>query len=122
MSKPLAFVMAIVTIGLIPASVGAQPTASTPPTPARIAPKDVLLRQIAGIEKLLTGIATEMPADKYEFVPTEGRSVGSARSRNRSSMPRRSTILWPTRSWESESPATWLMSAGRTTSNPRMTG
>jgi hypothetical protein len=33
-------------------------------------------RMIAGIEKQLTGIAQEMPEDKYEFAPTEGAFRG----------------------------------------------
>jgi uncharacterized damage-inducible protein DinB len=32
--------------------------------------------QIASIEKELTGVASEMPADKYEFAPTQGAFRG----------------------------------------------
>ncbi len=31
---------------------------------------------IAGVEKQITGIATEMPADKYGFAPTQGAFTG----------------------------------------------
>jgi uncharacterized damage-inducible protein DinB len=69
-------VITFVMMGLTPAIVGAQPGASAPPTSARSSPKDVMLKQVANIEKLLTGIATEMPADKYEFVPSAGAFRG----------------------------------------------
>jgi uncharacterized damage-inducible protein DinB len=68
--------VAVVMLAPLPAAVSAQPAASVSPAAERIAPKDVMLTQIAGIEKLLTGIATEMPADKYEFVPTAGAFRG----------------------------------------------
>lgn len=76
MIRTLSLAVAFVILGLTPAIVGAQPAASVSPSADRIAPKDVMLKQIAGLEKLLTGIATEMPADKYEFVPTAGAFRG----------------------------------------------
>jgi hypothetical protein len=31
---------------------------------------------ITGVEKMITGVATEMPEDKYTFVPTDGAFRG----------------------------------------------
>ena len=76
LSIAVALAVAVAMLALMPAAVRAQPAASVSPAADRIAPKDVMLEQIAGIEKLLTGIATEMPADKYEFVPTAGAFRG----------------------------------------------
>lgn len=36
----------------------------------------VLLEMVGSVEKALTGVATEMPEEKYEFVPTEGAFRG----------------------------------------------
>lgn len=74
MIKLLSFALVLIGTCLAPAIA----TAQTPATPAsaRISPKDVMLKQIAGIEKLLTGIATEMPAEKYDFVPKDGAFRG----------------------------------------------
>src|SRR5688572_22539772 len=75
--RTLSFAVAFVGVGLTPAVVSAQqPPASVSPTSPRISPKDVMLKQVADIEKLLTGVATEMPADKYDFVPTAGAFRG----------------------------------------------
>lgn len=71
--RALPFVITLTIAGSMPGLASAQPAASAS---TRHAPKDVLLKQVAGIEKLLTGIATEMPADKYEFVPTAGAFRG----------------------------------------------
>jgi uncharacterized damage-inducible protein DinB len=35
-----------------------------------------MLQMIASVEKQITGIATEMPADKYKFAPTQGAFRG----------------------------------------------
>ena len=47
------------------------PEASLAQTPSGSATSSVL-EMVAGIEKTLTAVAEEMPADKYEFVPTDG--------------------------------------------------
>lgn len=65
-----------VTIGLllaitIPSPASAQP-AAVPDKPATAA----VLGMISGIEKTLIAVAEEMPADKYEFAPTEGSFRG----------------------------------------------
>jgi hypothetical protein len=76
LSRALAIVIAVTLAGLTPGIVSAQPATSGASASSRQAPKDVLLKQVADIEKLLTGIATEMPADKYDFVPTTGAFRG----------------------------------------------
>jgi hypothetical protein len=47
----------------------------TPPT-ATLTATQSIERMIAGVEKTLTGVATEMPEEKYGFVPTEGAFRG----------------------------------------------
>lgn len=61
--------MALLSL-LLPANVLAQATPQAP-SPAQLA-----LNLIASIEKQLTGVADEMPAEKYEFAPTEGNFRG----------------------------------------------
>jgi uncharacterized damage-inducible protein DinB len=39
-------------------------------------PSQVLLGSIASVERELTGVATEMPEDKYQFAPTAGAFRG----------------------------------------------
>ena len=60
---------------LLLACVAAAATQSTqpksPPTAAKI-----VRDQVASIEKELTGVASEMPDDKYEFAPTQGAFRG----------------------------------------------
>jgi len=50
----------------------AQSTTSSPPRTATQAIQHI----ISSIEKQLTGVAREMPEDKYEFVPTAGEFRG----------------------------------------------
>lgn len=49
-----------------------SPTAATATSVAA----QTMLQMIASVEKQITGIATEMPADKYKFAPTQGAFRG----------------------------------------------
>jgi uncharacterized damage-inducible protein DinB len=60
-----------VIIGSIAASVNAQEQAPAAPTAAQ-----AIQDMIRGIERSLTGVAKEMPEDKYQFAPTEGAFRG----------------------------------------------
>jgi uncharacterized damage-inducible protein DinB len=51
-------------------------SAQTPQTTKSRTPTQVLLGSIAAAERELTGIATEMPEDKYQFAPTAGAFRG----------------------------------------------
>lgn len=65
--------LALVLLLLACVAVAAAPTAQTPGS--RTAAETVR-RQIANTEKELTGVASEMPDDKYEFAPTQGAFRG----------------------------------------------
>lgn len=55
-----------------PASSFAQATTPEGQTPA----KQVLLKLVSSVEAQITGVAEEMPAEKYEFAPTDGNFRG----------------------------------------------
>ena len=61
----------VLVINLLPSLAGAQstPSASSPAAA-------VVLEMLSSVEKAITGVAEEMPADKYEFVPREGNFRG----------------------------------------------
>jgi hypothetical protein len=46
------------------------------PTETPLAATQAIQRMVAGVEKTITGVATEMPEDKYGFVPTDGAFRG----------------------------------------------
>jgi uncharacterized damage-inducible protein DinB len=46
------------------------------PTETPLTATQAIQRMIAGVEKTITGVATEMPEDKYQFVPTDGAFRG----------------------------------------------
>jgi len=46
------------------------------PTPPPLTATQAIQGMIAGVEKSVTGVATEMPEDKYTFVPTNGAFRG----------------------------------------------
>lgn len=73
MMRPFTLATLLLTASLVPLAAHAQ-TAAPSAAPTNVAP--VLLKQVEGVEKSLTGVATEMPADKYDFVPTEGAFRG----------------------------------------------
>jgi uncharacterized damage-inducible protein DinB len=50
--------------------------AQTAQTPGPRGAAEIVRRQIANTEKELTGVASEMPDDKYEFAPTQGAFRG----------------------------------------------
>jgi hypothetical protein len=58
---------------LVPALLGPSPQTPTtaPPTATQ-----AIQAMIDGVEKTLTGVATEMPDDKYRFVPADGAFRG----------------------------------------------
>ena len=66
-----AMVVLACTTSAVPAAV-AQPTPLLQPRSATTVIQDL----IASAEKQLTGIANEMPADKYDFAPTNGEFRG----------------------------------------------
>ncbi len=70
--KPWKIAAGVVLVWLIPAVSFAQ---TAPPVDARTTTQ-VMLGLVASIERQLTGIATEMPEDKYGFAPTEGAFRG----------------------------------------------
>ena len=51
-------------------------SAQTPQTTKSRTPTQVILGSLASVERELTGIATEMPDDKYQFAPTAGAFRG----------------------------------------------
>ena len=67
----LSFVMFMVAA--VPSVTVAQ---SSAPAQSKSGAAEVLLELIAMTEKQITGIATEMPADKYGFAPTNGAFRG----------------------------------------------
>jgi uncharacterized damage-inducible protein DinB len=73
MMRSIGFATLLLTSCLSPLAAHAQTTASSSPATKA---SDVLLAQVKSIEKSLTGVATEMPPDKYDFVPTEGAFRG----------------------------------------------
>ena len=61
----------VLTAGLlVPTAAWAQQSSTVKPASA------VALGLIASVEKAITGVAQEMPDDKYEFVPTTGAFRG----------------------------------------------
>jgi uncharacterized damage-inducible protein DinB len=72
--KHVKIVAGLVALSLIPAVALAQTARSAA---ARTATQ-VAIDLVAGSEKQLTGVATEMPEGKYEFAPTEEAFRGSA--------------------------------------------
>lgn len=66
------FVLISIFMLCFTAPAGAQKTSS----PAPLTATATVQAMIAGVEKQLTGIAREMPEDKYEFVPTQGEFRG----------------------------------------------
>lgn len=64
----------VVVLGLllVPSAAGAQ----SKPAVAAQTPTQAIQGMISGIEKTLTGVAREMPEDKYQFAPTEGAFRG----------------------------------------------
>jgi uncharacterized damage-inducible protein DinB len=67
-----AAVMVLASIASAIPNAVAQPTPPLQPRSATTVIQDL----IAGAEKQLTGIANEMPADKYNFAPTNGEFRG----------------------------------------------
>jgi uncharacterized damage-inducible protein DinB len=65
--------LALVLLLLACVAVAATQTAQTPGSRTAA---DIVHRQIANTEKELTGVASEMPDDKYEFAPTQGAFRG----------------------------------------------
>src|SRR4029450_4260856 len=59
---------------LLLACVAVAATQTAQPPSSRTA--EIVRRQIANAEKELTGVASEMPDDKYEFAPTQGAFRG----------------------------------------------
>jgi uncharacterized damage-inducible protein DinB len=66
---------AITVLACITSAVPTAAAQPTPPLPPRSA-ATVIGDLIANAEKQLTGIANEMPADKYDFAPTNGEFRG----------------------------------------------
>jgi uncharacterized damage-inducible protein DinB len=66
-----ALAVGCIAMGLGTTASWAQPQAAPPLTA-----KEVMLKQVVGVEKQLTAIATEMPDEKYEFVPKDGAFRG----------------------------------------------
>jgi len=60
---------------LLPAIATASGQSPTSPAAAPTATQ-AIQHMIAGVEKTLTGVATEMPDDKYGFAPTDGAFRG----------------------------------------------
>lgn len=50
--------------------------AQTPQPEGQTPAKQVLLKVVSSVEAQITGVAEEMPAEKYEFAPTEGNFRG----------------------------------------------
>lgn len=67
-----AITIAICLVALTPFSAFGQPQGSAQQKPATAA----VLGMITGIENALNAVAEEMPADKYDFAPTEGSFRG----------------------------------------------
>jgi uncharacterized damage-inducible protein DinB len=65
-------VLVILLLSASVASAHAQPATATEP----VSIARVMEKMIAGVEKSLTGVATEMPDDRYEFAPTQGAFRG----------------------------------------------
>jgi uncharacterized damage-inducible protein DinB len=63
---------ALLGMWLMPVMLWSQSGSTAKP----MAAADVMLKQVESIEKSLTGIATEMPAEKYDFAPTDGAFRG----------------------------------------------
>jgi uncharacterized damage-inducible protein DinB len=61
---------------LLLASVDTASAQSPTPTAAPLTATQAIQGMIAGVEKSITGVATEMPDDKYTFVPTNGAFRG----------------------------------------------
>jgi uncharacterized damage-inducible protein DinB len=73
MMRPLTIATLLFIANLLPLAAHAQTSGpSTPPTNVA----SVLLAQVESIEKSITGVSTEMPANKYDFVPTQGAFRG----------------------------------------------
>lgn len=66
------FACGLLLLWLVPSLAAAQTRDAVPAHTAT----QVVLNLVAGIEKQLTGIAEEMPADKYAFAPTQGAFRG----------------------------------------------
>jgi uncharacterized damage-inducible protein DinB len=62
----------LVLLSGIVVAASVQSAQTTTPRP----PAQVLLGSIASVERELTGVATEMPDDKYQFAPTTGAFRG----------------------------------------------
>ena len=67
------FVVVIVCVCATLAALSAQ---SAPPAAAAGASNQMLLALVGHIEKQLTGVAAEMPEDRYTFAPTTGAFRG----------------------------------------------
>lgn len=67
-------ILALVVLSLAVPPVLTAQTASPPPK--GLTATQVVMNLVTGVEKQITGIAEEMPGEKYEFAPTEGNFRG----------------------------------------------
>src|SRR5262245_58677143 len=77
-SRSLEFSMKHITLALVLLLLACVAVAvpQTAQTPGSRTAAEIVRRQIANTEKELTGVASEMPDDKYEFAPTQGAFRG----------------------------------------------